>query len=173
MKSIRSLLQSYSNPVNAVISIRIAISMNGIDQYFEIDPHSYGQESSVPKQFNVKSKKNGARTTGSPQVIRKWSSTLIPQTLFKKISLRQIADPDIKSKTSKFIGENWENIFVTLEKADISLTQDTIFIEFKSWKVKPLKFKTSAMIRYHPGKSQTYEETLIKSVSQRAYIQNS
>ena len=57
MKSIRSLLQSYSNPVNAVISIRIAISMNGIDQYFEIDPHSYGQESSVPKQFNVKSKK--------------------------------------------------------------------------------------------------------------------
>lgn len=57
MKSIRSLLQSYSNPVNVVIGIRIAVSMNGIDQYFEIDPHSYGQESSVPKQFNVKSKK--------------------------------------------------------------------------------------------------------------------
>ena len=59
MESIRSLLQSYSNQVNVVIGIRIAVSMNGIDQYFEIDPHSYGQEvfSKGTKQFNVKSQK--------------------------------------------------------------------------------------------------------------------
>lgn len=59
MESIRSLLQSYSNQVNVVIGIRIAVSMNGIDQYFEIDPHSYGQEvfGKGTKQFNVKSQK--------------------------------------------------------------------------------------------------------------------
>lgn len=59
MESIWSLLQSYSNQVNVVTGIRIAVSVNGIDEYSEIDPHSYGQEvfGKAPKQFTVKSKK--------------------------------------------------------------------------------------------------------------------
>lgn len=75
------------------------------------------KRSSARHQSNLMWKvKNGARTTGSPQVIRKWTRILYLKSSLKTV-LRQIRLRVKKPKTSKFIGENWENIFVTLEKA--------------------------------------------------------